>query len=37
MVVAGGWYVDGDVRWLSAIMKNGEGNENESKISEEDE
>ena len=30
MVVAGGWYVDGDVRWLS-IMKR-EGNEKEGKI-----
>ena len=37
MVVAGGWYVDGGVRWLSAIMKKREGNENEGKISEENE
>ena len=35
MVVAGGLYVDGDVRWLSAVMKNGDRNENEGKISEE--
>ena len=30
-----GWYVDDDVRWLSAIMKKREENESEGKISEE--